>query len=243
MKITVIVTILIFLLSSNPVLAQISTSFIDEFFHSLPTKVYYWKIWETSYESFRFTSFNAVVLKLPGLPNKYLFQESDILVIVKATKDTKKDLYSYYYYFPDENEQDMNVEIFLPGSRAINYTDTQYPRVAKGKELDDIELKIGQFSNVLHQYNTLYVADVDYSQNENITATLLGLGFGIPLILTGPQQDTDLQKVGYTLGGVLFVAIGIRFGGAIIGDALKVKPRRTELKKLESTLRDIVNMN
>ncbi len=87
MKILVTVIIIFFLLSSHPISAQVNAALIDDFFHSLPTKVYYWRIEETSYESTVLKSFNAVVLKRSGLADKYLFQESDMVVIEKESKD------------------------------------------------------------------------------------------------------------------------------------------------------------
>jgi hypothetical protein len=51
MKILVMVIIIFFLLSSHPISAQVNNALIDDFFHSLPTKVYYWRIEETRHES------------------------------------------------------------------------------------------------------------------------------------------------------------------------------------------------
>jgi hypothetical protein len=240
MKILVIVVIFSFLLSTYPVSAQVNNSLIDDFFYSLPTKVYYWRIEETSYAVV--TSFNAVVLKRSGLADKYLFQESDILVIEKERKDIKKYLY-HYYYLPDEYEQDMKVEIFLPDSQTVIYTDTKYPHIAKAKELNHIELKIDKFSNVLYEYNILYLEEMNYTPGLSLLSISFGLALtGLSFWGVGAVED-DLWKIALGGSGALFAATVIVNGFRTIRDGSKAKPRRAELKRLESTLKDIVNTN
>jgi hypothetical protein len=242
MKIIVIVIIYFFLLSSYPISAQVNNSFIDDFFHSLSTRVYYWRIEESGYRYDTLTGFNTVVLKRLGLTDKYLFQESDIIVIEEHNKYIKTFFY-HYYYFPDESEQDMKVEILLPDSKTVDYIDTQYPCMAKAQELEDIEMRIDQFSNVLDEYNTLYLEDLDYSQESNILTTFFAFGFAGLFFWGAVTEENDLLKAGAGFLGVVFAVGGIGSGVAIIRDALKVKPRRTELKNLESKLRDIINTN
>ena len=195
--------------------------------------MYYWRIRETGYIYDASTSFNAVVLKRSGSTDKYLFQESDLVLVL-----SNKTFFYHYYYFPDENEQDMRLEMLLPNSQIVNYIDTQYPRIANAKELDDIELKIDQFSNVLNEYNTLYLKELNYDRDTVMIASI-GLALA-PLCFWGAVTAEDNRdKVGWIGLGALF-----SFAGIIkIGEALKVKPRRAELKKLESTLKDIINTN
>jgi len=209
----------------------------------LPTWMYYWRIVESGYGYPPLTSFNTVVLKRSGLADKYLFQESDILAIEKESKDTERYFY-HYYYFPDENEQDIKIEILLPSSQPVHYTDTQYPHIAKEKDLEAIELRIDQFSSVLAEYNILYLEDLDYEPGQNILRTTIGLGAGALCLWGASNEEDDLSKIGYGGLGAFFVGAGIVWGVITIRDALKIRrTRRVELKKLESTLQDIINTN
>lgn len=244
MKIIIIVIIFSLLLSSYPISAQVNNSLIDDLFNSLPTRVYYWRIEETGYEYAISTNFNAVVLKRSGLTDKFLFQESDLVVIEEVGEIGFERIFFYhYYYFPDENEQDMKVEIFLPNSESTNYTDTQYPRIANAKELDDIALRIDQFSNALYEYNTLYLEELKYDPGINIFVTSFGLAMAALSFWGLATAEDDLSRIGYGGLGVLCGIAGITRGVITISDAIEVEPRRAELKKLESTLKDIINSN
>jgi hypothetical protein len=215
---------------------------MDDFFNSLPTKVYYWRINDSGYRYGSLTSFNAAVLKYSGVADKYLFQESDILVIEKERRGIIKYFY-HYHYFPDENERDMKVKIFLPDSQVVYYIDSMYPHIAKEDDLDAIELKIDKYSNVLVEYNTLYLEELDYSPGSNMLLISVGLGLTAGSFLWASTTDEELIK-GITIGyGTLSVVAVIVNGVRTIRDSSKVNPRRAKLKKLESTLKDIINTN
>ncbi|UCB45275.1 MAG: hypothetical protein JSV25_13830, partial [Spirochaetota bacterium] len=153
----------------------------------------------------------------------------------------EKKYFYHYYYFPDENEQDIKVKIFLPNSQSVNYTDTQYPRIANTKELDDIELKIDQFSNVLYNYNILYLEELNYNPGLNILATSFLLASSALYFLMIPNVKGDPGKAVFGVLGIFGGAAGIGFGFKTIFDAFEAESRRAELKKLESTLKDIIN--
>ncbi len=137
----------------------------------------------------------------------------------------------------------MKVEIFFPDSQAVNYTDTQYPRIAKAKELNQIEFKIDQFSNVLYEYNTLYLEELNYTPGYNIFLTFLGLGLAVPFFLWAFTAKNNLLKAGAGGYGAFLAVSGIVTGIRTISDASQAKPRRAELIKLESTLKDFINTN
>ena len=242
MKITVVITIFIFLLSSQLAFAQLNAELIDDFFHSLPTKAYYWRTWETGYEHYVYKSFNTVLLKRPGLKDEYLFQESNIVVLGKASKYSEYSFH-YFFYLPDENEQDLKIEILLPNSQSVNYTDNQYAHIANAKEKEHIYSKINQFTHSLEEYNSLYLQELKYpaTREENIIFVVFGFGFGIPALLSASKQENNLEKTGNILLGGVLVAGGIYglFNG--ISSSKNVRSKRKELVRLKRKLEEIIN--
>ena len=89
------------------------------------------------------------------------------------------------------------MEIFLPNSQAVNYTDTQYPLIARAKELDALELRIDQFSNVLNEYNTLYLEEQNYTPGLNIFVTTFSLAVTTLCVLalaTTPEEEVEIGR-------------------------------------------------
>jgi hypothetical protein len=198
---------------------------------------------ETGYDYKVYKSFNTVVLKRPGLTEKYLFQESNIVVITKASKHLENCYFYYFYYFPDKNEHDTKIEILLPNSQTVHYTDTQHPYIANAKEMEYISSKIERFTNLLEEYNTLHLQELNYpaERESNFTAAFLGLGLGIPFLLTESGQGSKLEQTGAILIGSAVVTVGIVGLFTGISGFREVKSKRKELKRLESNLNDMIN--
>jgi hypothetical protein len=234
---TLTAAVLIVFMGSVGTFAQVDSTLIDDFFHSLPTRLYYWTVEEELYGSLMPTSFSAAVLRRPGREDEYVFQESRL-----ALRKFGPFMTYYYTYFPDDVERDTSLEIHLPDARVVKFTDTRHPRTASAEELDSIKSRIERFTDVLVTYNELYREHIYSRRGGAGEAFLLGLfGYGFSGLAIGLGAAAEDGPDGWPIAGGIMGCIitTIAVVDAIHWGAV-ARERNAELERLEKRLTDMV---